>query len=178
MQQRFDPACLNTHLLEQARALVARIEDSTYVRASPVNPEGSIGRHLRHCLDFYRCLLDGLPLGRIDYTRRERAGEVELRREAAGERIRGLLDELQRLEVIPHRPVLVRDEDHRDEAPPAWSRSSLARELQFVASHTLHHLALIGMLLRSLGVEPGADFGVAPSTQRHRGEERQAPGTY
>ena len=177
MEQPFGPACLNVSLLEQARILLARIDDSAYVRASPLNPEGSVGRHLRHCLDFYRCLLDGLPLGRIDYTHRERAGEIELRREAAGERIRGLVDELQSLEVIAHRPVLVRDEEHRDAAPAGWSRSSLARELQFVASHTLHHLALIGMLLRSLGMEPGPGFGTAPSTLRHRVEGRQAPVT-
>jgi hypothetical protein len=32
----------------------------------------------------------------------------------------------------------------------------------------VHHYALIGALLRVQGVDPGAEFGVAPSTLEHR----------
>jgi uncharacterized damage-inducible protein DinB len=168
------PAGLNVHLLEQARAILARLDDATYARASELNPEGTFGKHLRHCLDFYRCFLDGLKLDRIDYTHRERDGEVEERREAAAARMGDILRGLQTIETGGHRPILVRDEEHPG-APLAvgWSRSSVARELQFLSSHTVHHLALIAMLLRSFGVEPGADFGVAPSTLRHREEDER-----
>jgi uncharacterized damage-inducible protein DinB len=168
------PAGLNVQLLEQARAILARLDDATYARASALNPEGSIGRHLRHCLDFYRCFLDGLKLDRIDYTHRERDGEVEERREAAADRIGEILRGLQTIEVGGHRPILVRDEEHPGAmAAAGWSRSSVARELQFLASHTLHHLALTAMLLRFFGVEPGAAFGVAPSTLLYREENEQ-----
>jgi uncharacterized damage-inducible protein DinB len=44
----------------------------------------------------------------------------------------------------------------------------VGRELQFLASHTLHHYALIAALLRLQGVEPGEEFGVAPGTLEHR----------
>jgi hypothetical protein len=49
-----------------------------------------------------------------------------------------------------------------------WSRSTAARELQFLVSHTVHHYALIAFILRANGIDPGADFGVAPSTLAHR----------
>jgi hypothetical protein len=45
-----------------------------------------------------------------------------------------------------------------------WSGTSVGRELQFLVSHTVHHYAVIAAMLRPQGVEPGADFGVAPST--------------
>jgi hypothetical protein len=45
-----------------------------------------------------------------------------------------------------------------------WSATSVTRELQFLASHTVHHYAVIAAMLRPQGVEPGNDFGVAPST--------------
>jgi hypothetical protein len=45
-----------------------------------------------------------------------------------------------------------------------WGRSSAERELQFLLSHTVHHYALIALMLRTQGYEPGAEFGVAPST--------------
>ena len=48
MQIESGPAGLNLHLLEQARAILARLDDATYSRDSALNPEGTIGRHLRH----------------------------------------------------------------------------------------------------------------------------------
>ena len=115
------PAALNVHLLEQARSVLARLDDETYARDSPLNPEGTVGRHLRHCLDFYRCFLDGLALDRIDYARRERDGDVEARREAAAARIDDILRGLRENEVGGHRPILVRDE----EGPGAPDRKSV-----------------------------------------------------
>jgi hypothetical protein len=46
----------------------------------------------------------------------------------------------------------------------------VGRELQYLLSHTIHHYAIIGSILRAQGVEPGPDFGVAPSTLRHWGK--------
>ncbi|UCF67889.1 MAG: DinB family protein [Acidobacteriota bacterium] len=58
--------------------------------------------------------------------------------------------------------------DGRPIGPPVdrrtWSRSSVGRELRFLLSHTVHHFAIIGLMLRMLGGEPPAAFGVAPST--------------
>jgi hypothetical protein len=45
--------------------------------------------------------------------------------------------------------------------------STVARELQFLLSHTVHHYALIALILRLQGFEPGEEFGVAPSTLAH-----------
>jgi hypothetical protein len=42
--------------------------------------------------------------------------------------------------------------------------TTLGRELLFVASHTVHHYALLGHYCRAAGVEPGQDFGKAPAT--------------
>ena len=53
---------------------------------------------------------------------------------------------------------------------PTWSATSVVRELQFLASHTVHHYAVIAAMLRPQGVEPGDDFGVAPSTLQYERE--------
>ncbi len=55
------------------------------------------------------------------------------------------------------------------ETPDAseWGYSSVKRELQFLLSHTIHHYSLVAVALRAQGFEPGADFGVAPSTLRY-----------
>ena len=68
----------------------------------------------------------------------------------------------------PTRPLEVRMEV-APEVPDAraCARSSLARELSYVLSHTVHHYALAAVLLRHQGVEPGPELGVAPATLRH-----------
>jgi hypothetical protein len=43
-------------------------------------------------------------------------------------------------------------------------RSTLGRELAFVASHTIHHFAIVALLLRDMGIGVPARFGYAPST--------------
>lgn len=52
-----------------------------------------------------------------------------------------------------------------DEGGSLTSWSTLGRELAFVLSHTIHHQAMIALLLEGLG-RPVADerFGCAPST--------------
>ena len=49
----------------------------------------------------------------------------------------------------------------------ATSRSTLHRELQFLVGHSVHHFALIALILRQEGFDPGREFGVAPSTLAH-----------
>jgi hypothetical protein len=50
------------------------------------------------------------------------------------------------------------------------SASTALRELQFLVSHTVHHYAVIALILRARGLEPGPDFGVAPSTLKYEQE--------
>lgn len=62
-------------------------------------------------------------------------------------------------------PLVVRLEDSGDEQDPSsWSSSSVMRELQSLISHTVHHYALIALMLQLNGFEPSKEFGVAPST--------------
>ena len=147
-------------LLRQGLALLDRLEDSQFSRSTPLNPGGSVGRHLRHCLDFYRCFLDGVESGTVDYTHREREEAVEKRPRVARHRMLAVVSRLELLRVGGHRTLLVRDEaSHEPGKAPGWSRSSVNRELQFLLGHTRHHFALMAILVRSFGVDPGEEFG-------------------
>ena len=52
--------------------------------------------------------------------------------------------------------------------PAVKLESSAGREFSFVLSHTIHHDALVGVIVRSLGREPPVEFGCAPSTLRYK----------
>jgi uncharacterized damage-inducible protein DinB len=160
---------LEVALLRQAVILLEDLPDSLYTSTTPFTPEGTVGRHLRHCVDFFECFLEGLPAGRIDYADRRRDPTIESSRAAALIRLVELEARLATLTGFDlRRSVLVRPED--DDLHPrdqqAWFRSSVGRELRFLASHTVHHFALIAVLLRTLGRSTDPEFGVSPSTLR------------
>jgi hypothetical protein len=49
-----------------------------------------------------------------------------------------------------------------------WLTSSVAREMEFVLSHMIHHHALIAEKLVGQGIILDRAFGVAPSTKSYR----------
>jgi hypothetical protein len=53
------------------------------------------------------------------------------------------------------------------DAADAWTASSASRELQFLISHTVHHYAIIRMILTVGGREVTPEFGISPSTLRY-----------
>lgn len=160
----------NAEVLQQGQALLAAISDEQFTQTQPPLFAYGVGSHLRHCLDAYTVFLQGLSSGRVDYDARARDERLARDRQFAGERLRQTLLEL--LERVP-----VADEA-ADEAAgqkelqvrqdgPQWAASSVARELQFLLSHTVHHFALIALLLRWQGFFPPEEFGVAPATLTH-----------
>ena len=93
---------------------------------------------------------------------------------AALAKIKGLITALSDEQQFTDAALTVRMEDAPEGCPAAWMPSSVARELQAVRSHTIHHFALIAMTLRAWGIEVDSTFGVAPSTLRYREPKAQA----
>jgi hypothetical protein len=147
--------------LERGVAIIRGIDVETF-RATE-NGGGSIGAHFRHNLDFVNSFLNGIAERRIDYNARARDAMVETRPSYAVEQMQFAVRRLDSLEPeIFDRIVMVRSEINEN----FWHASSIAREIEFLHSHTVHHYALIARLMPSLPVS--GTFGVAPSTLRFR----------
>ena len=157
----------NLHFLRQGADLLRRLDDETYTDPGSDRPRAAgVGAHFRHCLDFYHCFLRDLEGGRIDYDRRDRRGALESEIHAA---LAAVEDVMARLSLIPEERADRSVEVRHDLAPDdgsvtAWQGSTVGRELRFLASHTVHHYALIAHIVRAQGIEPGEEFGVAPAT--------------
>ena len=79
-------------------------------------------------------------------------------RDAGRRRIEGAIGELERLGDLEGRmPIDVRPEPGQD-----WTRSSLAREIQSVATHVIHHHALIRLTLAQREIETPPDPASRP----------------
>ncbi len=178
----------NIALLEQSHGLIAALPADVYA-ATPAGRRSGPGPHVRHILDHYRALLDGLkpaglpaieltrPAGlpartplRVDYEARARDERLERDPDFALATIEDLIGGLRALEGRAGSTALEVSSDGH------VGGSTLARELLFLLSHTVHHQALVALLLQPLGVEIDDCFGVAPSTLRHWGKlAPQAP---
>ncbi len=180
-------------VLDQGARLIAGLAERPdarefYVRVPEPLSTAGLGAHFRHCLDFVRALVNGLPTGRIDYDARERDIAIENDPQVA----LAELEDLKAKVISLARKGLALETELcvRMDAPPAasaaepdgapdevcWVRSSVGREFNLVMSHTIHHYALIAMTLRHCGEDPGPEFGVAPATLSYwREEGRCAP---
>ena len=155
-------------LLSQLRALIDALTDEEYTRKPVGAVESSIGGHVRHNLDHVGALLRGLPIGRVCYDHRDRDTDVERDRLAARDAIRRLEAELFAFDW-PAAPARVELEALVEpDLPPALALTSVERELAFVVGHTIHHNALIRVMVKVLGRTVPADFGYAPSTIARR----------
>lgn len=160
----------NVKVLRHAALVVGGLDEGRFGDPPAAVAGSSVGPHVRHCLDFYDSFLVGLPAGRVDYNLRLRDLATERSPDVARTRLACVADALERIGASCFGSALrVRADGAGDvDDPTSWSRSSVARELQFLLSHTIHHFALVAILLRAHGVEPGEEFGVAPSTLEHR----------
>jgi uncharacterized damage-inducible protein DinB len=151
-------------LLDQLKDVIDRVDDTTFAEAPPGRPSGSVGAHVRHCLDHVQAFLDGIDAGTLCYDHRNRGTRAEVHRDAALARIGALTGRL--LDVDPRaldRSLCVTVQlDPAGASCSVWS--SAGRELTFVISHTIHHHATMAVVLAECGTDLPTRFGVAAST--------------
>lgn len=122
------------------------------------------GPHLRHLIEHFEALLLAPYRGRVDYDRRPRDRALERQPELARRRLLALQQALSAGGAAADSPLRVRGlcgagGEFEFDVP-----STFGRELVFVASHAVHHFALLQPYCRQHGIAVGADFGKAPST--------------
>jgi uncharacterized damage-inducible protein DinB len=150
--------------LEELMRLVLALPPDAYC-ARPSRVSGSIGEHVRHVLDHVSSLVQARPAALLSYDHRARGAALETEPGAA---VRELMRLDAALECWNDRsldaPVAVTAVmSSEGQAVAGWS--TLARELAFVMSHTVHHQAIVALLLELQGLEvPDERFGYAPST--------------
>ncbi|MEL7968541.1 hypothetical protein AAG587_19405 [Vreelandella neptunia] len=158
----------NTQPLTQLQKLLATIQSTSYQR---LFGSQSVGKHVRHVLEHYHTLLTGVNDSikeiDIDYEQRPRQTALEENPDVAAKAItliKGSLtsstDRSMDTPIVIHHPI-----GYEGRSLPLTS--SLGRELAFLSSHTVHHMALIRLLCESMSITLSSDFGVHPSTLRY-----------
>jgi uncharacterized damage-inducible protein DinB len=159
------PAAIIQRQLDEIATIVMATDETTYT-SRPIAVSGSIGAHVRHCLDHIAALVAATPSQPLSYDRRERGTAVERDPAEALRQIMRLQASIDRWGVgSMDDPVCVTSlVTSAGESVTGWS--TLGRELAYVNSHTIHHQALIAVLLELEDVPVPDRLGLAPSTPR------------
>ncbi len=157
----------NIAVLKQLNHLLHQLSDTEYATPLPVISQNTIGKHVRHILEFYTCLLTGIEKKSVDYDARKRNIELENDTKKAveiskfiSEKIINLNNkvELNLFATLPHGRVEL--------------NTTVARELLYVLEHTIHHFAIIKIAVKNEfpHIKIADEFGVAYATLQHQEE--------
>jgi uncharacterized damage-inducible protein DinB len=151
--------------LDQNQAFVESLPPGAYgKRVEAV--QGSIGGHLRHCLEHVDEWLQGLDRGSLCFEERRRDPRVQGQAAAA-------LNEIQRLRQALRQACAAGEQQRPLEARSTLTgrledslscASTAERELIYVGLHFVHHMALMAVAARLQGLPVPEDFGKAPAT--------------
>ncbi len=159
------------NMLSQVADLVKKFNPQEFTKGIPVLNNSTIGQHVRHIVEFYVCLFEGSVSGVVNYEDRERNRLLETVPDFVLEKIKDCqyLIENENLE----KSILLKHliGDLLCEIP-----TSLARELIYLAEHSIHHFAIIkiGMAQAFLQKSLPTNFGVADSTIRYNKKQFQS----
>jgi uncharacterized damage-inducible protein DinB len=151
----------NLVVIGQGVSLLARLDKANYAKRIPLCYNASVGGHMRHIIEHYQAFLRGLDDGEIDYEKRARDPLVENDPGYATALLEAIGQRLEEVSLsLANRTIHYCTETTDGIA----TLTSVLRELEFLLSHTIHHYALVAVMVRLQGIETDPEFGVAPST--------------
>jgi hypothetical protein len=156
--------------LEDIKKLLVQLSNEQYNKESNLLSNATIGQHVRHILEFYQCLLEGLANNKINYDNRKRNLIIETNLDYAI----NVIDEINATLTIKNNdwPILLQGNYSNLEEDEIHINSSYFRELAYCLEHSIHHQALIKIGLIELDSIQLIDksFGIAPATIRYKNQ--------
>ena len=104
----------------------------------------TIGKHVRHIIDFYLCFINGIKNKFIDYDKRERNTKVENDKEYAIQTISAIIDQLNNGYL--NTPITI---NLNLSITKSSLKSSLERELMYIVDHAIHHGHIIQIFIKN-----------------------------
>lgn len=159
---------VSTDSLMQLAEVVGQLTDADYARPLAVLSGNTVGKHIRHILEFYQLLVSSAETGHVNYDRRQRDGQLEVDTTEALQCIGTIDRAIHRLNL--NQPLHLEADLSVAGAESIQILSTVARELLYNIEHAIHHMALIQVALRNAfpGVVVPEHFGVAYSTAQHQ----------
>jgi len=151
--------------LERGIKLLNVISDEQYSNTSIAPYNSSIGGHIRHILDVFSCIFNGLEDKHVDLTARERNQLAEQFTDEGISYFNQIITKLHQLDPSDFEILVTVSDDLG--LGKIDMKYTLGSALIQAHSHAIHHFASLGYIIYQLGIElPDVDFGYNPTTPR------------
>lgn len=160
--------------------VLKKIKEPDYKKQVSLLNNATIGQHVRHILEFYKCLIEGISTGILNYDNRQRSTDIEEDQIFASTVLHGIiyfLNNNKKNEIISMEINYLLDDDH---STKKTIFSNYYRELVYNIDHSVHHMAIIRIGLKEAApyITLPPDFGVANSTIQHQMKKTKQPKKY
>ena len=151
--------------LHRGIQLLNCISDDDYSNTTIAPYYSSIGVHMRHILDVFDCVFDGIESGNINLINRKRN---ELAENYTQHGIAYFEEILQRLKLLEkadfNKIVIVTDDLGLGIVSINYTLGGILIQAH---SHAIHHFTSVGYVISQLGIAlPDVDFGFNPTTPK------------
>ena len=152
-----DSQALRSHLetVAQAKTFLNHISHHAYQQEMTPYVASSAGSHMRHVIDHYLALKEGIDGGVVDYNLRHRQSDVAKSTTFALQAwndIEVWLVDVYQNDMQAALSVLA--ETSVEASYINQVSSTLGRELLFVSSHAIHHFSLLAIIVSLQGQKP------------------------
>ena len=151
--------------LQRGIRLLNSISNEEYSNTTIAPYYSSIGTHMRHILDVFDCIFEGLETGNINLINRKRNQFAEINITAGITYFNDIIDRLNAMDLSE----LDRIVDVTDDLGMGIvsAKYTLIGILIQAHSHAIHHFASVGYVISQLNIQlPDADFGFNPTTPK------------
>lgn len=153
--------------LESGIHLLNYISDDAYANTTIAPYYSSIGGHMRHVLDVFDCIFEGLNSDAINLIERKRNEDAENFTHSGIIYFKNIIEKLNNLDVERYDKIVkVTDDLGLGVITANYTLSAILIQAH---SHAIHHFASVGYIISQLGIElPDDDFGFNPTTPKQK----------
>jgi len=164
-------AVASKSILSQLAVVIDQIDHDDFIKPIPLLNNSTIGQHIRHTLEFFICLKNGIEQGIVDYDNRDHDAVIETDKILSMTVIEDLNRFIDEVDVNNNKLTLRCNYSLENDASTSID-TNLNRELAYNIEHAIHHMAIIKIGLKSIAdyVEIPENFGVAISTIKYRNQ--------
>jgi hypothetical protein len=151
------------HTLSQLKNCIHQMNESNFVEPVELLSGNTIGKHTRHIIELFQCLINQECIGLVNYDGRVHSKIIETSVVLSSHAIDEILIGINQIESDkPLTLVSCSDAD----GGTFLANTSLLRELQYNVEHAIHHMAIIQIAIKHhfKNLSVPKDFGVAYST--------------
>jgi uncharacterized damage-inducible protein DinB len=156
------------HILNQLKDLATQLSDEEFSAELDLLQANSVGKHMRHIVEFFDLLVHSDHSTPINYDQRKHDPILEADRSKMIAKIEAIQELLQSIEMGSDLELELSYTDSGSDT--VVLRSSVDRELAYNIEHAIHHMAIMKMALVTVFPRIRLDnsFGIAYSTMRYQ----------